>query len=433
MGFLLTLLLALVAARFANYAIYSWAWFHKSLGPWSAPPQRENTHKSGKKKKRTKGDASEFEPRTWLDHLPVLGWWRLRREASVHGAGYWVRPLLIELLFPIAILWYFAGYTSGSPFPSVPNAQASFATGLYWQFAAHFLLFTLMTIATFIDFDEKSIPDMVTVPGALLGILGASLGAAWLPYSVAPGIPPTPATLTESHALTPDAWLPWLNGVYGLSIGLAIVLIWGFALLERVWITRRGLGKAIQYFFAKLVRNRGHVIFVGCAVLTALLITSLSWAFQNPSRWQFVLSSLIGLGFAGGITWSVRIAGAIGMGREALGFGDVTLMAMIGCYVGWQPSLLIFFLAPLIGLLFVIIRRIITGDIETPYGPYLCMAVVVLLVYWDAMWTMWMQPRLAVIGPGLVLSALVVCVVLLGITLWIWQQIKNAIAKLLPS
>ena len=33
----------------------------------------------------------------------------------------------------------------------------------------------LMLVATFIDFDEKTIPDEITIPGTLLGLLFAAL------------------------------------------------------------------------------------------------------------------------------------------------------------------------------------------------------------------------------------------------------------------
>ena len=33
-----------------------------------------------------------------------------------------------------------------------------------------------------------------------------------------------------------------------------------------------------------------------------------------------------------------------------MGFGDVTLMAMIGAFLGWQAAVLTFFLAPFFGL-----------------------------------------------------------------------------------
>ena len=101
-----------------------------------------------------------------------------------------------------------------------------------------------------------------------------------------------------------------------------------------------------------------------------------------------MLSSLFGLAFAGGVTWGVRLSASAGLGVEALGFGDVTLMAMIGTYLGWQPSLLVFFIAPLVAILFVLLH-VITGDTATPYGPYLCAAAAIVLVYWHELWTEW--------------------------------------------
>ena len=51
-----------------------------------------------------------------------------------------------------------------------------------------------------------------------------------------------------------------------------------------------------------------------------------------------------------GLTWSVRFLGTLAFRREAMGFGDVTLMAMIGAFLGWQAAVLTFFLAPFFGL-----------------------------------------------------------------------------------
>ncbi len=54
-------------------------------------------------------------------------------------------------------------------------------------------------------------------------------------------------------------------------------------------------------------------------------------------------------GDGGGLVWSFRIVASVVMGREALGFGDVTLMAMVGAFTGWQAVWISFFLAPLLG------------------------------------------------------------------------------------
>ena len=79
---------------------------------------------------------------------------------------------------------------------------------------------------------------------------------------------------------------------------------------------------------------------------------------------------------AGGLVWAVRIIGAIVLRREAMGFGDVTLMAMIGAFLGWQPCLVIFFLAPFAGLVVGVLRLILFRDREIPYGPFLCLAAL---------------------------------------------------------
>ena len=127
---------------------------------------------------------------------------------------------------------------------------------------------------------------------------------------------------------------------------------------------------------------------------------------------------------SGGIVWAVRLMGTLALRREAMGFGDVTLMMMVGTFLGWQASLIAFFLAPFAGLAVGIWQFVLHRDDVIPYGPYLCLASATVVVAWAPIW-MWAQPMFAY--PLLVISVIVVCLVLLGIMLGIWQAIKNAI------
>lgn len=110
---------------------------------------------------------------------------------------------------------------------------------------------------------------------------------------------------------------------------------------------------------------------------------------------------LKGLLVGGGITWMVRILGTLAFRKEAMGFGDVTLMAMIGAFLGWQAAVMTFFLGAFVGLghalwkLFKMIgkrlagRKIVSVDHELPYGPYLSMAAGILLFSWPWLWPQW--------------------------------------------
>lgn len=110
------------------------------------------------------------------------------------------------------------------------------------------------------------------------------------------------------------------------------------------------------------------------------------WITQHP-HWHGFAWSMAGL-LAGGIMvgltrWMARII----LGREALGFGDVTLMAMIGSFLGWQAVLFVFALAPLAGLLVAVVSGVITGRSFVGFGPYLAAAAVTVLFTWRWLWT----------------------------------------------
>jgi leader peptidase (prepilin peptidase)/N-methyltransferase len=113
--------------------------------------------------------------------------------------------------------------------------------------------------------------------------------------------------------------------------------------------------------------------------------------------WFGVTGLLVG----GGLTWAVRVLGSLVFRKEAMGFGDVTLMGMIGAFMGWQAAVMTFFLGAFLGLghalwkIIKIVRKLISRrnsasvDHELPYGPYLSMAAAVLLYSWPWLWPGW--------------------------------------------
>jgi leader peptidase (prepilin peptidase)/N-methyltransferase len=108
-----------------------------------------------------------------------------------------------------------------------------------------------------------------------------------------------------------------------------------------------------------------------------------------------------GAAVGAGLTQFVRQTGTLVFRREAMGFGDVTLMAMIGSFMGWQAAVLTFFLGPFFALghasyrIFRYMKKRMTGaqlssgDREVPYGPYLSMAATTLLFFWPWIWGGW--------------------------------------------
>lgn len=68
---------------------------------------------------------------------------------------------------------------------------------------------------------------------------------------------------------------------------------------------------------------------------------------------------------------------------SCMGGGDVSLMAMIGAFLGWRLTLLTFFIAPFFGAivgLYVLIRK---KSHLIPYGPFLSLAAFVALLWGD--------------------------------------------------
>jgi leader peptidase (prepilin peptidase)/N-methyltransferase len=107
---------------------------------------------------------------------------------------------------------------------------------------------------------------------------------------------------------------------------------------------------------------------------------------KNHQHLHGFVWSICGLLTGAGLMWSARTAAHLILGVPAIGFGDVTLMAMIGAFMGWQPTLCVLAIAPLVGIVLGLGGRILTGRSFVAFGPYLCIAAVIVLFTWQLLW-----------------------------------------------
>lgn len=386
-----------------NLAVYQLAWNRRAISPWSrsdpkAPPRRPD------------------------DRVPILGWLGLRREAGIHGSGFWLRPLLVELLLGIGLAvlyWWEIAQLGLLDLPAgIPrHVPLSYQTALHAQYFCHVVLIALMLVASLIDADEKIIPDTITVPGTLFGLLAAAV----YPWSLLPLV-----SLQGQNQIagflqftSPRPWPDWIPQGAWLAIGLGCWWLWCVALMHRTWYSRHGWRRAFQLMAARLQRDPStRPILVLGSIGTAVVTTVWLW---GTAHWAGLLTALVGLAGSGGLIWAVRIIGRAVLGREAMGFGDVTLMAMLGTFLGWQTCLIVFFLAPFAGLVIGLLNLLLRHDREIPYGPFLCLAAMVVLVRWASIWWDWaigifalggfvplfILVLLALIAPLLVLSRII--------------------------
>ncbi|MFH5804755.1 prepilin peptidase [Alienimonas sp. DA493] len=153
------------------------------------------------------------------------------------------------------------------------------------------------------------------------------------------------------------------------------------------------------------------------------------WILEHPHLHGLAVS-LAGIVAGAGVCWAVRWIGALTLGREAMGLGDVILMAMVGAFVGWQPVLTVFFLAPVAALAVVVPAKLYdaaTGkatSAEFPYGPWLALAAAFVVLFWQDVWPA--VGSFFALGPFVLLAGLTIAV-LLAVLLWLIAVVKRAL------
>jgi leader peptidase (prepilin peptidase)/N-methyltransferase len=310
------------------------------------------------------------------DNIPVLGWLILRGRCRRCRHSIPPRYALIE--FFNGLLWVAlymaivpAGYGANASDSCLWSAIGPLANPmlthdqivflLHAQYFYFLVLAEALLVATFIDFDLQIIPDGATVPALIVGVLGAfAIGNLHL----WPVWFQSSSTLQTLQHVTPP-WMHWMM---------------------------RGPDRP-------------------------------AWLAAHPHL-HGLLSSLAGMVVGGGVIWVLRIVGHWAWRREVMGFGDVILMAMIGSFLGWQPTLLVFFVAPFCGLLATVASLRLFRVREIPYGPYLSVGALLVLFAWRPYFSQF--ETWFALGP-LILVQAVIMFVLLVASLLLVRYVKRLI------
>ncbi|MCA8997098.1 MAG: prepilin peptidase, partial [Planctomycetaceae bacterium] len=270
----------------------------------------------------------------WFDNVPIFGWLFLRGRCRQCRMAISPRYPFIELLN--ACLWMLVfwlevpigyGQTLEDSCLSTPLGPEHFP-GLgplspEWfvilRYVFHMFLIEALLVASMIDFDFRIIPSSTTDPWMWIAVL---ISATVARVHLVPVWFQGPRLKQTFSLIMPDWVLPWLDG------------------------------PAVP-----------------------------EWINAHPHLHGFLVS-FVGLLVGGASVWAVRIMGGWVLRQEAMGKGDVYLMAMIGAFLGWQASIIAFFIAPLCALMVFCVSVIFRPERMIPYGPYLSLGALLTLLGW---------------------------------------------------
>ena len=104
--------------------------------------------------------------------------------------------------------------------------------------------------------------------------------------------------------------------------------------------------------------------------------------------------AVLGAALGGGVMWGIAAGGRLAFGREAMGMGDVKLVAAIGAWQGaWPTLLLTIFGASLLGSVVGLGSMALRGrdrPAKIPFGPWLCAGALIAWVAGDWITERWL-------------------------------------------
>jgi leader peptidase (prepilin peptidase)/N-methyltransferase len=124
-----------------------------------------------------------------------------------------------------------------------------------------------------------------------------------------------------------------------------------------------------------------HTMIPDAVTLPGIVVGILCAALILPIG---IVESLLGILAGGGILWFLAWISPYVFGKDGMGGGDIKLMAMVGAFLGWQPTLLAIMIGSFTGSLVgggLIAAGVMRREQYIPFGPFLALGSLLALLF----------------------------------------------------
>ena len=315
-------------------------------------------------------------------NIPIISWLILLGKCRNCSSKVSIRYLLVELISGVLFLACWLIYA----LPLSGQFQIT-----YYLVLPGWFLISLLVSASLIDYEHQIIPDALNVIGLISGLIFAIMFPL-IPFNIM-GVD----SFFNSDEIT---WyksfiISLLSGAFGFLIIYSIVflgkIVFGIKVLSKnksnEWSIVEGEENPVLLFDDQEI-NFEDLFFVG----TEKLVFECQKFDLNGNE---IITDKVSV-FYDRIDYnneSIEISDWVSVGgksvkityhREAMGFGDVKYMAMIGVFIGWKGILFTLFTASIIGTVVSLPGKILKSDNalnRIPFGPFLSLGAIIWLFY----------------------------------------------------
>ena len=315
-------------------------------------------------------------------NIPIVSWLILLGKCRNCSSKVSIRYLFVELITGVLFLICWLIYA----LPLSGQFQVT-----YYLVLPGWLLISLLVSASLIDYEHQIIPDGLNIIGIISGLIFALI------------FPLVPVNIMGIDSFFNSYEITWyksfvislLSGVFGFLIIYSVVFLGKIAFGTKVlsknkstrWSIIEGEENPILLFDGQEI-NFEDLFFVGTEKLVFecqkfdlngnKIITDRVNVFYDRMDYNNESIAISDWVSVGGKSCKITYH------REAMGFGDVKYMAMIGVFIGWKGILFTLFTASIIGTVVSLPGKILNSDNalnRIPFGPFLSLGALIWLFY----------------------------------------------------